>query len=81
MIDVVDEAWAAETMPVEDVEVPPTAMANIDEDDPTVQHEDDDDNKWNDLALDELNSAAPPPAAVDNTTHPATSNNQTAEQR
>lgn len=65
-IDVIDEAWAQETLPVEDVEVPAAALVNIDEDDPNVPHEEDDDNKWNDLALDELSSAAPPRPAAEN---------------
>lgn len=83
LIDVVDEAWAAETLPVEDVDVPPTAITNIDEDDPTAHQEEEEDNKWTDLALDELSSTAPPPAAASNAnrTPVADNNNQSTGPR
>lgn len=81
LIDIVDESWAAETMPVEDVEVPPTAMTNMDDDDPTAPQEEEDDNKWNDLALEELNNAAPPPAAMENAERAPVPNVQATSQR
>lgn len=83
LIDIVDEAWAADTLPVEDIEVPPTAITNIDEDDPTAHQEDGDENKWTDLALDELSNAAPPPAAASSASRTPVedSNNRSASQR
>lgn len=50
LIHVVDDAWATETLPVEDVEVPPSAVANVDDDDGVAQEEEDV-NKWNELQL------------------------------
>lgn len=56
VIEIVDDAWAAETLPVEDVVVAPTEMTNLEEDEPTATQDDDDEDKWNDLALDEYAS-------------------------
>lgn len=56
IIEIVDEAWAAETLPIEDVVVAQAEMANLEEEDPNASQEDCDADKWNDLALDEFTS-------------------------
>lgn len=57
MVEIVDDAWAAETLPVEDVVVAPSEMTNLEEDEPAVAPDDDDDNKWTDIGIDELSCA------------------------
>lgn len=56
VVDIIDDAWAAETLPVEDVVVAPDDITNLEEDDPSTQHEEHEDDKWNDLALEEFTS-------------------------
>lgn len=56
LIEIIDEAWAAETLPIEDVVVAQAEMANLEEDEPNPTQEDYDADKWNDLALDEFTS-------------------------
>ena len=57
MIEIVDDTWAAETLPVEDVVVAPSEMTNLEEDEPAATPEEEDENKWTDLAIDELTTA------------------------
>lgn len=54
IIDIVDEVWAAETLPIEDIEVPANSMAGVDDDDPTAANEQEEEDKWNDFGVDEL---------------------------
>lgn len=71
LLEIIDDAWAAEKLPVEDIVVPPSEMVNLDDDDPPTAPDDDDD-KWNDLGLDELAAstfAAEPPSDSDSA-HP-----------
>lgn len=56
-LGIVDEAWAAETLPVDDINIPANAVANVEDDDPSAQNDDEDENKWNDLGLEELHVA------------------------
>lgn len=58
ILSIVDEVWAAETLPIEDIIVPANAVTNVDDDDPSSPNEYEDENKWNDLGLEELNTAA-----------------------
>lgn len=54
LMDTIDANWASETLPVEDIEVPADAMPHLDEDDAADTQEADQDEKWNDLGLDQL---------------------------
>lgn len=56
IIDIVDDAWAADTLPVEDVVVSPAEITNLEDDEPSAQPEEEDDDKWTDLTLDEFAS-------------------------
>lgn len=60
MIDIVDDAWAAETLPVEDVVVAPAYMLNLEEDETATSNDGEDDDKWNDLSLDQFAPQASP---------------------
>lgn len=53
-VDIIDQQWATDTLPIEDIQIPSNALSNIDDDDPTLNNEHDDDNKWNHLALDDI---------------------------
>lgn len=53
VVEIIDDGWAAEVLPIEEVETPPGVTNNVD-DDPSGQQEEDDQNKWNDLGLEEL---------------------------
>lgn len=69
---IVDETWAAETLPVDDINVPANAIANVDDDDPSAQNEDGNENKWNDLGLDDLHIATSLNSAPRYIAHPTT---------
>lgn len=62
MIEVIDSDWAADVLPMDDIEVPASAAAPLDEDDivgaPLVDDESSPENMWTDLGLDVLTSAA-----------------------
>lgn len=60
--DILDEAWASETLPVEDIEVPQSAIGNVEDDDAAATNEEEDDNKWMYLALDEFAPLTSAPA-------------------
>lgn len=56
ILDVIDNAWASDTLPVDDIEVPASAMAPLDDDDFAPPSDDAAavENKWTDLALDSI---------------------------
>lgn len=77
IIHIVSEEWATETLPTDDVEVHPSIFPGVDEDEhgPTDEQENEED-KWNDLGLDNLAklAAAGPgrPNGSPNTPSPST---------
>lgn len=75
VIEIIDDAWASERLPVEDVVVAPSEMTNLEEDEPAVTQEEEDEDKWNDLGVDELASAStlpPYPPSESESTYTAT---------
>lgn len=57
MIDIVDEDWAAATLPIEEIVIEPNELTNLEEDEHCPQEEDSD-ARWNDLSLEEFDSRA-----------------------
>lgn len=55
LIHIVDESWAAETLPMEDINVPPSALTGVDDQDlAAAGDQDEEEHKWNDLGLDDF---------------------------
>jgi hypothetical protein len=58
VVDLIDAAWAADKLPIDDVQVPASALASLDDDDlPIVADNTAPDSKWTDLALDSFVTA------------------------
>lgn len=68
IMNIVDEVWAAETLPIEDITVPASDMNNVEEDDTGIAQEDDDVNKWNDFALEQFSKFTDIAAPIIDTT-------------
>lgn len=52
LVDIIDNAWAADVLPLDDIEVPVSAMTVLDDDDMTIQADEAAlETKWTDLAL------------------------------
>jgi chaperone required for assembly of F1-ATPase len=63
VVDLIDDEWAADTLPIDDVQVPAAALAPFDEDELAPLTESSArDSKWADLALHSFSSAV---ASVD----------------
>lgn len=62
LIEIIDSDWAADVLPMDDVEVPASAVAPLDDDDivgaPLVDDESAPENMWTDLGLDALAATA-----------------------
>ncbi|KAI0560185.1 hypothetical protein FGB62_122g035 [Gracilaria domingensis] len=73
VIHIVDEEWATETLPTEDIELPPSIIPTIEEDDHgAVDEQENEDDKWNDLGLDDFALLASETARPNGSTLPAT---------
>jgi hypothetical protein len=61
VIEIIDNDWAADTLPTDDVEVPASAVAPLDDDDLAGAPPPDDtsapENRWADLALENFSAA------------------------
>lgn len=64
VIEIIDEAWASETLPTDDIEVTQSALANGEDEDATVANDSEENDKWTDLALEEFKPIADAPAPV-----------------
>lgn len=62
IIDIIDNEWATDTLPMDDIEVPASAVAPLDDDDiagaPLLDDESAPENRWTDLGLDSFANAA-----------------------
>lgn len=58
MVQIVDEAWANMALPKDDIPLPPTA--HLEDDDTNAQNDNEDENKWTDLALEGTTSNPTP---------------------
>lgn len=60
VVEVIDNAWASDSLPVDDIEVPAAAVTPLDDDDfaPPFEEVTAHDQKWTDLALDLLTADA-----------------------
>lgn len=77
VLEIIDDAWAAETLPIEDIDVAPADLTHLDDEDPALPNDDDDEDKWNDLSLDQLTNTTSPDnesAHIDTKTPARTSN-------
>lgn len=53
-LEIIDEQWASETLPVEDVMVPTEDMPNFDDEEEPTQPDGSDVEKWGDLSLGDM---------------------------
>ncbi|XP_005102203.1 anaphase-promoting complex subunit 13 isoform X2 [Aplysia californica] len=60
LMDMIDEKWRADQLPMEDIEVPVTARPEPEQDNgPSTDAQHEHEHKWLDLALSSLNSMPP----------------------
>jgi Apc13p protein len=61
VIEIIDNEWATDTLPMDDIEVPASAIAPLDDDDiigaPPVDDASAPENRWTDLGLDAFANA------------------------
>ncbi|CAN8063656.1 unnamed protein product [Agarophyton chilense] len=74
IIHIVDEAWTTESLPTEDIDLPPAVIPTIEEDEhAVVEEQENEEDKWNDLGLDEFSSLATETNRPNGSTAPSTS--------
>lgn len=54
VVHIVDEAWASDTLPIEELSIPPALISNDDDDDGHAASEENEEDKWSELALDKF---------------------------
>ena len=61
VVELIDETWASETLPAEDIELPQSAVAHVEDDDTAVANDTDEDDKWTDNGLEDFKPLADAP--------------------